>query len=598
MSSSEWRRTHTCGELSAKDVGENVRLNGWVHSRRDLGGIYFIDLRDRYGLTQIVLDDAFSDAVKLSAEDVVMVEGEVLAREERNVNPDMATGEIEVKVTRLEILSKSETPPIEVAGDNEAAVETRLRYRFLDLRREPLQKSLAHRARMISAIRRGFDAEGFLDIETPILTKATPEGARDYLVPSRVHPGSFYALPQSPQIFKQILMVSGFDKYYQVAPCFRDEDLRADRQPNFTQLDMEMSFVEEDDVFGVWERVLTRAFKDVMGEDIPTPFPRMSWEEAMERYGSDKPDCRFGMEITTIDDWARDCSFKVFSGTIERGDSVRAIVVKGGADMSRKVVDGLTDFVKEFGAKGLAWWKLTADGSAGPLSKFADGDAGLALKSTLDMEPGDLALFVADKVAVCRRALGELRLHLAKLREIPREGWNFLWVTAFPMFEYDEEAGRYVSSHHPFTAPDSWDLGGEGADPAALKSRAYDLVLNGWEMGSGSIRIHRQDVQEKVFGLLGIGEAEQQEKFGFLLEALKYGAPPHGGFAMGLDRISALTAGLDNIRDVIAFPKTATAADLMCGAPAPVTVDQLDDVHIQLSESATASLAKKDASDA
>ncbi|MEX1024944.1 MAG: aspartate--tRNA ligase [Planctomycetota bacterium] len=592
MSGPEWRRTHTCGELDLGAVGQFVRLNGWVHVRRDLGGIYFVDLRDRYGLTQLVLEESLTDAVRLSAEDVVMVEGTV--RERTAKNPELPTGEIEIEVTKLEILSKAETPPMEVAAVDVPSVETRLRYRFLDLRRAPMQRSIAHRAKLISAIRRGFDGEGFLDIETPILTKATPEGARDYLVPSRVHPGSFYALPQSPQIFKQILMCSGFDKYYQVARCFRDEDLRADRQPDFTQLDMEMSFVEEEDVFAVWERVLVQVFHDVMGVELPAQFPRLTWLEAMERFGTDKPDTRFGMEIQNVDAWAGDSDFQVFRGTIERGDTVRALVVAGGADLSRKVVDGLAEFVRPFGAKGLAWWKWTAEGGAGPLARFTEGAAGDALRAALGMREGDLALFVADTVPVARRALGELRLHLAKLREVPRTGWNFLWITAFPMFEYDEESGRYVSSHHPFTAPASWDLA--EADHATLASRAYDLVLNGWEMGSGSIRIHRTDVQRRVFDLLGIGPEEQEAKFGFLLEALRYGAPPHGGFALGLDRIAALTAGLDNIRDVIAFPKTATAADLMCGAPAPVTSQQLRDVHVQLAPDALERLRGADES--
>ena len=580
-----WRRTHTCGELRAADIGRVVRLNGWVHSRRNLGSLYFVDLRDRYGLTQVLLDGDMTDAVKLSSEDVVMVEGEVIARE-GNVNRERATGEIEIKATRLEILSKSETPPMEVAGGDLPAVETRLRYRYLDLRRGPMQDNLLHRAKLISAIRRGFDDLGFADIETPILTKATPEGARDYLVPSRVHPGTFYALPQSPQIFKQILMVSGFDRYYQVARCFRDEDLRADRQPDFTQLDMEMSFVEEEDVFAVWEQVLQRAFREALGVELQLPFERIPYGEAMERFGSDKPDLRLGMELVDVAEWARASSFKVFHGALERGGRVMGINLKGGADLSRKAIDALGAFVGEFGAKGLAWWKAGSEGGTGPLARFCEGALATDLMGTMGATEGDLCLFVADSQKVVHRALGELRVKLGRERGLMEGAWRFLWVTAFPMFEFDEEAGRYFSTHHPFTAPEDWDLAGATSpeDPRleGMASRAYDLVLNGWELGSGSIRIHRQDVQDRVFALLGIDENERQEKFGFLLEALSYGAPPHGGFALGLDRIVALTAGLDNIRDVIAFPKTTAAADLMCKAPAPVSPEQLAEVHIQL----------------
>ncbi|MFT5289188.1 MAG: aspartyl-tRNA synthetase [Planctomycetota bacterium] len=580
-----WRRTHTCGELRAANIGQTVRLNGWVHSRRNLGSLYFVDLRDRYGLTQVLLDGDMTDAVKLSAEDVVVVEGKVIARE-GNVNKDRDTGEIEIQATRLEILSKSATPPMEVAGGDLPAVETRLRYRYLDLRREPMQQNIMHRARMIAAIRRAFDDLDFLDIETPVLTKATPEGARDYLVPSRVHPGSFYALPQSPQIFKQILMVSGFDRYYQVARCFRDEDLRADRQPDFTQLDMEMSFVEEDDVFAIWEGVMQRTFKEAMGVELNLPFPRMTYAEAMERYGSDKPDVRFGLELIDVEEWAKSSSFKVFHGALESGGRVKGINIPGGASLSRKQIDALGAYVGEFGAKGLAWWKAGAEGGSGPLARFCEGDLAPALMETMGAKDGDLCVFVASTSKITHRALGELRVKLGRDLELMEDAWRFLWVTDFPMFEFDEEAGRYFSTHHPFTAPADWDLNGATSpeDPRleGMLSRAYDLVLNGWELGSGSIRIHRKDVQDRVFQLLGIDEQERADKFGFLLEALNYGAPPHGGFAMGLDRIAALTAGLDNIRDIIAFPKTTAAADLMCEAPSRVSEEQLADVHIQL----------------
>ena len=593
---SEWRRTHTCGELRAEHVGQKVRLNGWVHSRRDHGKIYFIDLRDRYGLTQIVLGEEISDAVKLSSEDVVAVHGEVLAREGGNVNADRPTGEIELRVEKLEILSKAETPPIEVAGGDEPAIETRLRYRYLDLRRESMRNNILHRARVVSSLRQGFEEQGFVDIETPVLTKATPEGARDYLVPSRVHPGSFYALPQSPQIFKQILMVSGFDRYYQVARCFRDEDLRADRQPDFTQLDVEMTFVEEEDVFAAFEHAVKRCMKDALGLDLPTPFPRMRYAEAMARFGSDKPDTRFGLELVDCEEWARASEFRVFHMALEAGGSVKGITVPDGmAKISTKGIKELTNFVGEFGAKGLAFWKVGPDGGSGPLAKFVGGDLEQKLRDTMGASDGDLCLFVADQSKVVTRALGELRLRIGRDLGLAEEGWNFLWVTHFPLFEQDEETGAWNSLHHPFTAPEDWELAGiESADDprlGELDSRAYDLVLNGWELGSGSVRIHRGDVQKKMFRFLGIDEEEQRAKFGFLLDALRYGAPPHGGFAMGIDRIAALTAGLDNIRDIIAFPKTTSAADLMCEAPSVVSPQQLADVHIELSQSAREALA-------
>ena len=587
---STWRRTHTCGDLRLEHVGQSVRLNGWVHARRDHGAIYFLDLRDRYGVTQVVIPEELSDKVKLGPEFVICVHGEVTARDEAQRNSDRETGDIEVVAREIEVLSASPTPPIEIAGNTSPATETRLRYRFLDLRRAPMQRNLAHRSRFLNAMRRAFEDEQFLEIETPMLTRATPEGARDYLVPSRVHPGRFYALPQSPQIFKQILMCSGFDRYFQVARCFRDEDLRADRQPEFTQLDMEMSFVEEEDVFAIWERVLTRTFEAAMDVSLETPFPRMRYSEAMERYGSDKPDLRFALELVCVGEWAKSSDFKVFSGAIESGGRVMSLVVPSEHSFSRKEITALEEIVKEYGAKGLAWWKAGAEGGAGPLARFAsEPGSASSLMERLGAGEGDLCLFVADREAVCHRALGELRVHLGKqLGLVGEDGvgpcggpWSFAWVTHFPMFEYDEQAGRWTSSHHPFTAPEDWDLGGaDEAGLAKLDSRAYDLVLNGWELGSGSVRIHREDVQHRVFELLGIGAEEQQAKFGFLLEALAHGAPPHAGFALGIDRILALTLGLDNIRDVIAFPKTATAADLMCGAPSVVEPEQLTEVHI------------------
>ena len=582
-STSDWRRTHTCGELRRDHVGAKVRLNGWVHARRNLGGLYFVDLRDRYGISQVLLGEDIADAVKLSAEDVVSVTGEVVLREAPNA--ERPTGDVEIKAATLEILAKSETPPMEVAGGDLPAVETRLRYRFLDLRRGPMQHNIMRRARFISAMRRAFEEQGFLDVETPILTKATPEGARDYLVPSRVHPGSFYALPQSPQIFKQILMVAGFDRYYQVARCFRDEDLRADRQPDFTQLDMEMSFVEEDDVFAVWERVLGETFRSVMDVELPPTFLRLRHGQAMERFGSDKPDTRFGMELVDAAEWARRSEFKVFHGALDAGGRVMGLCVPGGGSLSRKEIDALGEYVGEFGARGLAWWKAGADGGAGPLARFTKGELATSLMETMGASEGDLCVFVADRQSVVFRALGELRVHLGRKLGLVTPGWNFLWVTHFPMFEFDEEAGRFTSSHHPFTAPEDWDMGGVTSpdDPrlGGLASRAYDLVLNGWERGSGSVRLHRGDGQKRIVEVLGISAAEAQEKFGFLLEALRYGAPPHAGFALGLDRTVALTLGLDNIRDVIAFPKTTSAADLMCDAPSPVRDEQLAEIHIQ-----------------
>jgi aspartyl-tRNA synthetase len=583
----DWRRTHTCGELRAAHVGQTVTLNGWVHKRRDHGGIYFVDLRDRYGLTQVVLGAQFSEAVKLSGEDVIGVTGKVVAREPVNVNRERETGAIEVVAERLEVLSKARTPPIDVAAAELPAVETRLKYRYLDLRRPAMQKNLVHRARFISAMRSAFEREGFVEVETPVLTKATPEGARDYLVPSRVHPGSFFALPQSPQIFKQILMVAGLDRYFQVARCFRDEDLRADRQPDFTQLDMEMSFVEEEDVFAVWERVLAATFRDALGIRLATPFPRLRHSEAMERYGSDKPDVRFGLELVDVAAWARKSDFKVFHGALEKGGRVLALNA-GNAPFSRKEIEGeLAAAAALGGAKGLAWWKADPAGGTGSLARFAGGALAGELMQLLGAKSGDLCLFVADTQATARRSLNEVRLHLRdKLELVDPQNFAFLWVTHFPLFTFDEEQKRWFSEHHPFTAPEDWTLGGAGADPGALMSRSYDLVMNGWELGSGSIRIHRSDVQERVFEILGIGPEERQQKFGFLLEALSYGAPPHGGFALGLDRSAALTAGLDNIRDVIAFPKTASATDLMCQAPAPVRPEQLAEVHVQLAGAA------------
>ncbi len=588
-------RSHTCGELRAEHVGSTVVLNGWVAARRDHGGIYFVDLRDRYGLTQVVLDAEQAESIRFSAEWVLSVEGEVVHRAPGQVNPDRPTGEIEVRARRVEVLSESLVPPFEVIDEVEAAVEIRLRHRYVDLRRPGMQKNLLRRAALIAAIRRGFEARGFVEIETPILTRATPEGARDYLVPSRVHPGEFYALPQSPQLFKQILMVAGLDRYFQVARCFRDEDLRADRQPEFSQLDMEMSFVDEERVFEVWEGVLGETFRSVLGVELPARFERLTWDEAVGRYGVDKPDTRFALELCDLGAWAATSEFAVFRGALEQGGSVLGLTVPGGAErLSRKDIDQLEALAKTYGAKGLAWWKPTPEGGAGPVARFAGPEGGRALAEAAQAAHGDLVLFAAGPTGMARRVLGELRVHLGRKLELIQPGWNFLWVTDFPMFEWDEDAGRWFSAHHPFTSPTT-DLSElpPGTDArsshlAGLRSRAYDLVLNGWELGSGSIRIHRRDLQARVFDLLGIDAEEQARKFGFLLEALAHGAPPHGGFALGLDRLAAMTLGLDSIRDVIAFPKTASATDLMCQAPSAVAAQQLAEVHVGLAGRALA----------
>ncbi len=587
MGGSSWQRTHRIGTLSEAEVGERVVLNGWVAKRRNMGGIYFLDLRDRFGLAQVVLSGqeerlgwSMEEGEILAPEDVLSVTGTVQVREQPN--PDLPTGQIEVIAERVEVLSRATLPPFEIESDSEANVELRLRYRYLDLRRPDMLQKMAFRSRFIGAMRNAFLRRDFLEIETPILTKATPEGARDYLVPSRVHPGQFYALPQSPQIFKQILMVSGMDRYFQVARCFRDEDLRADRQPEFTQLDMEMSFVEEEDVFAAWEGILQETFQDAMDVSLPARFPRLTWQEAMERFGIDKPDTRFGVELQNLSDWAADCGFGVFEGAVSAGGRVMALCIPGGAAAySRGAMKTMEKRAKEFGAKGLAWWKPgESGGGAGPVAKFMDGAVGTRLLEQVGGSDGDLLLFAAGPKEDCWRVLGELRLIVGRDMQLAEPGaWNFLWVTHFPMFEWSEEDGRYTSSHHPFTAPEDWEMQSE---PGTMASRAYDLVLNGWELGSGSVRIHRQDVQKKVFELLGIGPEEQAEKFGFLLEALSFGAPPHAGFAVGLDRLVALSLGLDSIRDVVAFPKTLQAMDLMCQAPSGVQPEQLADVHIDL----------------
>ena len=596
-SSSSWKRSHDCGELTLDHVGQEVVLNGWIENHRDHGGaLVFVDLRDRFGVTQVVFnpeheagnpDKATERARRLGFEDVIAVRGKVAARDADKINSKRSTGTIEVLVEELHVLAEADPPPFVVVDDPDASEELRMRYRYLDLRRRPLADCMVKRAALVTAIRNVLADHRFVDVETPILTKSTPEGARDYLVPSRVHPGNFYALPQSPQIFKQLLMVAGLDRYYQIARCFRDEDLRADRQPEFTQIDLEMSFVDEEDVYALVETMMVRSFEAAFGVEAEAPFPRLDYAEAMARYGSDKPDLRFGMEIQDVGDAVRGCGFKVFDGALDNGGSVKGLRVEGQAGaFSRKDIDKLTALVGEYGAKGLAWLKVGEEMALqGPIAKFVSdegvpNDKGRALCSAMGAAPGDLLLLVADRTQVVHRSLGELRVHLGGKLGLRTQGeFKFCWVTNFPMFEWNDDRGRWESSHHPFTAPDDWDADLK-ADPGSVRSRAYDLVLNGWELGSGSVRIHRRDVQSRVFDFLGISEEEQKARFGFLLEAFRYGAPPHAGIALGVDRIVALAMGRDSLRDVIAFPKTTSATDLMCDAPDTVDAEQLAELHI------------------
>ena len=586
----DWRRTVTCGELSSGDEGRQVVLNGWVTGLRDHGGILFLDLRDRYGRTQLVADtDAPAELLEeirsLQAETVIAARGLVRLRAEGQANPDRTTGEIEVALQEIQVLGPSRPVPFEIVDKEESSQETRLRFRYLDLRRRPMLEALEARSRFLMAVRSRLHEEGFLEVETPILTKATPEGARDYLVPSRVHPGKFYALPQSPQLFKQLLMVGGVDRYFQVARCFRDEDLRADRQPEFTQIDLEMSFVEEEDVLSTVENMVSAAFKEGFGIDAPAPFPRLTWKEAMDRFGSDKPDLRFGLEIVDFTREAKDSAFRVFSGAVASGGVVRGIRVPGGAErISRKGLDALEGAAREGGAKGLAWLKIAAGGkTAGPLSRFYQGEELEKLVAAFGAGEGDLLLFGAGGERVVATSLGLVRSALGGMLDLAKPGeFRFLWVTDFPLFEKEEKTGRWGPSHHPFTAPKDWSLEGLEEDPGSLLSRAYDLVLNGSEVASGSIRIHRADTQEEIFRFLGIGPGEAKAKFGFLLEALEYGAPPHGGIALGVDRLTALALGLDSIREVIAFPKTTSAACPLTGAPSAVSPDQLEELGIRV----------------
>ena len=584
------KRTHMCTELSESEVGKEVAVMGWVHKRRNLGSLLFVDLRDRTGLLQIVFGDqtdreVFDKAETIRNEYVIAVKGEVAPRAPEAVNPSMKTGRIEILATELRILSSSETPPFHIEENSGVNEATRLKYRYLDLRRPDMQENLMLRHKVAKIARDYFDENGFLEIETPVLIKSTPEGARDYLVPSRVHPGKFYALPQSPQLFKQLLMVAGYDRYFQVAKCFRDEDLRADRQPEFTQLDLEMSFVDVDDVITINEGFIKKAFKEALGVDIETPFPRMPYREAMERFGSDKPDMRFGMELVDVSDLVKECGFRVFSDAVTGGGSVRAINAKGCGGFSRKEIDSLGEFVKTYGAKGLAWIVVEEDGIRSPIAKFFSEEEMAALLKRTCAEPGDLICFVADKDQVVFDSLGELRVEIAKrLGILDDREFKFLWVTEFPLFEFDEEENRWTARHHPFTSPMDEDLEFLESDPGRVRSKAYDVVLNGTELGGGSIRIHMQDLQQRMFSLLGLSEEEARNKFGYLLEAFKYGVPPHGGMAYGLDRMIMLMAGRSNIRDVIAFPKVQNASDLMTEAPDVVDPKQLEELHIKVTD--------------
>ncbi|MGX1982539.1 aspartyl-tRNA synthetase [Thermolongibacillus altinsuensis] len=584
-------RTYYCGEVTEKAIGEKVQLKGWVQKRRDLGGLIFIDLRDRTGIVQIVFspevsEEALKVAETIRSEYVLDVEGTVVAREEGQINPNLATGKIEVHAHRVTILNEAKTPPFVIADQTDVSEDVRLKYRYLDLRRPVMFQTFKMRHQVTKAIRDFLDEEGFLEVETPILTKSTPEGARDYLVPSRVHPGEFYALPQSPQIFKQLLMVAGFERYYQIARCFRDEDLRADRQPEFTQVDIETSFMSQDDIMAMVEQMMARVMKVAKGIDLPLPFPRMSYDEAMNRYGSDKPDTRFGMELVDLSEQVKDCGFKVFASAVQNGGQVKAINVKQAAEKySRKDIDRLTEFVARYGAKGLAWLKVEADGLKGPIAKFFNEEEQKEMMQTLEAETGDLLLFVADQKKVVADALGALRLKLGKeLNLIDETKFNFLWITDWPLLEYDEEEGRYYAAHHPFTMPVREDLPKLETEPEKVRAQAYDLVLNGYELGGGSLRIFERDVQEKMFRVLGFTQEEAKEQFGFLLEAFEYGTPPHGGIALGLDRLVMLLAGRTNLRDTIAFPKTASASCLLTEAPSPVSDEQLNELHLEVKQ--------------
>lgn len=585
------KRSHRCTELSESNIGQDVTVMGWVQKSRNKGGIIFVDLRDRSGLLQIIFEESdcgsvnFEKACRLRSEFVIAVVGKVEARSGA-VNENLITGKIEVRANELRILSEAETPPFPIEEESKTKEELRLKYRYLDLRRPDLQSNLILRSKVATLTRQFLSDEGFLEIETPMLTKSTPEGARDYLVPSRVHPGNFYALPQSPQIFKQLLMCSGYDRYFQIVKCFRDEDLRADRQPEFTQIDMELSFVDVDDVIDVNERLLKKMFKESIGIDVKLPIQRMTWKEAMDRYGSDKPDTRFGMELRDVSEIIATCGFSVFTTAIEAGGSVRGIKVEGQSEMPRKKIDALIEFAKGYGAKGLAYLAVNADGTyKSSFAKFMTEDELAALVVGMEAKAGDLLFFAADKNKVVYDVLGNLRLEIAKQYELfDKDAYNFLWVTEFPLLEYSEEENRYTAMHHPFTMPMDEDLEYLATDPGRVRAKAYDIVLNGTEVGGGSVRIFQNDVQEKMFEVLGFTKEEAYERFGFLLNAFKYGVPPHAGLAYGLDRLVMLMAKEDSIRDVIAFPKVKDASCIMTEAPNLVDDKQLFELGIEVTE--------------
>ncbi|MCM1100214.1 MAG: aspartate--tRNA ligase [Clostridium sp.] len=583
------KRTHRCGELGRANVGETVTVMGWVQKQRNKGGIIFVDLRDRAGILQVIFEESdcgpenFAKAERLRSEFVVAVTGKVTLREGA-VNENLSTGEIEVRAEQVRVLSEAETPPFPIEADSKTKEELRLKYRYLDLRRPDLQRNLILRSRIATTIRAFLSGEGFLEIETPILNKSTPEGARDYLVPSRVHPGNFYALPQSPQIFKQLLMCSGYDRYFQIAKCFRDEDLRADRQPEFTQVDLEMSFVDVDDVIDATERMVAAVCREAIGMDVQLPIPRMTWQEAMDRFGSDKPDTRFGMELQDVSEIVKDCGFGVFTSALQAGGSVRGINAKGQAQMPRKKIDALVEFAKGYGAKGLAYLSVMPDGTyKSSFSKFMSEEELRALTAAMKGEPGDLLFFAADRLKIVYSVLGALRCELARQMElIDNDRFDFLWVTEFPQFEWSDEEERYVAMHHPFTMPMEEDLSMLESDPGRVRAKAYDIVLNGVELGGGSVRIFQSDVQERMFEALGFTKEKAHEQFGFLLDAFKYGVPPHAGLAIGLDRFVMLLTKADNIREVIAFPKVKDASCLMSEAPGTVDPAQLEELGLAI----------------